>query len=246
MLAAKLGRRLLPALSALMLLTTIGRAQGPADPEKWLREAENAYGGITTYTAVFHKQQRVDGKLLREETILIKFRNPFSLYMRWIAAPYKGSELLYVEGWNGNRAKAHRGGLLRFITFNLDPTNPRLMAGNLRPITETGLGYLVKTVALNVRKANAAGELRFFDRGEDAVGGRKTTVREMVFPKDQAKGYAAYRLVVNQDMASKVLIRIQMYDWNDQLFESYEYENLKLDASLTDADFDPANAAYHF
>jgi len=37
-----------------------------------------------------------------------------------------------------------------------------------------------------------------------------------------------------------------MYDWNDQLFESYEYENLKLDAGLTDADFDPANAAYHF
>jgi len=183
-LAATLGRSLLPALAALMLLTTSGRAQRSTDPEKWLREAEDAYGGINTYTAVFHKQQRVAGKLLQEETILIKFRKPFSLYMRWIAAPYKGSELLYVEGWNGNRAKAHRGGLLRFITFNLDSTNPRLMAGNLRPLTDTGLGYLVKTVALNVRKANTAGELRLFGRGEDTVCGRKTTVREMVFPKD--------------------------------------------------------------
>ena len=110
----------------------------------WVHEAEDAYGRVTCYTAVFHKQQRVDGKLLPEETILIKFRRPFSLYMGWIAEPYKGSELLYVEGWNDNQARTHRGGLLRFVTLNLAPRNPRLMAGNLRPFTDTGIGNGVR------------------------------------------------------------------------------------------------------
>ena len=224
----------------------LGSARGQTEPEKWLKEAEDAYGRVTGYTAIFHKQQRVKGKLLQEETILIKFRRPFSLYMRWIAAPYKGSELLYVEGWNGNRARAHRGGLTRFITRNLDPKNPRLMAGNLRPLTDTGIGYLVKTVAVNVRKASKAGELSFFARGEEMVYGRKTQILEAVFPKDKVKGYDAYRVIVNQDIKSKILVRIQIYDWDDQLFEKYGYEDLKLDAGLTDADFDPENAGYHF
>jgi hypothetical protein len=62
--------------------------------------------------------------------------------MKWIESPYNGSELLYAAGWNEDRIRAHRGGILRFITRNLDPKDPGLMAGNLRPVTSTGVGYL--------------------------------------------------------------------------------------------------------
>ena len=120
------------------------------------------------------------------------------------------------------------------------------MAGNLRPFTDTGIGLLVKTVAVNVRKAIEAGELAFHERGEETVYGRKTQTLEVVFPKDKAKGYDAYRLVINQDMESKILLRIRIYDWGDHLFENYGYEDLKLDARLTDADFDPENPDYDF
>lgn len=245
-LTRNLTRIIRPALLCFAVLTTIGNAPGQTDPEKWLKEAEDAYGTVTGYTAIFHKQQRVSGKLLPEETILIKFRRPSSLYMRWIAAPYKGSELLYVDGWNENRARAHKGGLLQFITRNLDPQSPRLMAGNLRPLTDTGLGYLVTNVAVNIRKAVKAGELEVYERGEETVYRRNTLCREVVFPKDRAKGYDAYRLIINQDTASKILVRIRMYDWDDALFENYGYEDLNLDAGLTDVDFDPEKADYHF
>ncbi len=67
-----------------------GNARGQTNPECWLKEAEAAYHSVTNYTAVFYKRQRVDNKLLREETILIKFRKPFSLYMVWTASPHKG------------------------------------------------------------------------------------------------------------------------------------------------------------
>jgi len=224
-----------------------GGASAALDPEQWLREAEAAYDRVTSYTAVFHKQQRVAGELLRKETILLKCRRtPFSLYMKWIEKPYKGSELLYVAGWNEDRARAHRGGILRFVTFNLDPRHPGLMADNLRPVTSTGIGYLLESVATNIRKAIKAGELAFAELGAETVYGRKTRILQAVFPKEKARDYDGHRFVINQDVESRIPLRIRIYDRDGKLVENYGYENLVLNAPLADADFDPKNPAYRF
>jgi outer membrane lipoprotein-sorting protein len=235
--------------AALFALAAMAAPAGAADsphPEAWLREAEAAYAGVTSYTAIFHKQQRVAGELLPKETILLKFRKPSSFYMKWIESPYKGSELLYAEGWNAGRARVHRGGLLRFITHNLDPRDPGLMADNLRPFTSAGIGFLVDIVAINLRKAIRAGELEFFGRGTEEVYGRRTQVLEAVFPKEKSADYDGHRFVINQDVESKILVRIRVYDRDGQLVENYGYENLALGAPLTDADFDPKNPKYRF
>ncbi len=76
--------------------------------------------------------------------------------------------------------------------------------------------------------------------------GRNTRVLEVVFPKERAKDYDGRRFVVNQDAKSKILVRIRVYDQDDQLVEEYGYENLELNAPLADADFDPKNPEYHF
>lgn len=217
------------------------------DAEQWLQDAEAAYDGVGTYTAIFHKQQRVAGILQPAETILLKCRRtPFSLYMKWIRSPHKGSELLYVAGWNEDRARAHRGGILRFFMADLDPRDPVLMADNLRPVTSTGIGFLLETVAANMRKAIGRGELAFADRGEETVYGRNTRVLEMTFPKEKSGDYDGHRFVVNQDAESGISLRIRVYDRDGQLVENYGYENLVLDAPLGDADFDPKNPAYRF
>jgi hypothetical protein len=234
------------ALFVLAAMAAHGGATDKPDPEEWLKAAEAGYDRVTSYTAVLHKQQRVAGKLLPEETILLKYRRPSSLYMKWIKAPYQGSELLYVEGWNGNRIRAHRGGLLRFVTRNLDPRDPGLMSGNLRPVTSTGIGYLVDIVAINIRKPIKAKQLTFSERGEETVYGRRTKVLEVVFHTQRAGDYDGSRFVINQDVESKILIRIRTYDRDDQLVENYGYDNLDLSAPLADTDFDPKNPEYHF
>ncbi|MGB8434964.1 MAG: DUF1571 domain-containing protein [Burkholderiales bacterium] len=240
-------RTICPALFLLAGMAAPSGVTAKPDPENWFAGAEAAYAGVESYTAIFHKQQRVAGELLAEETILLKCRKkPFSLYMNWLTEPFKGSELLYVAGWNEDRIRAHRGGILRFITVNIDPSDPGLLAGNLRPVTSTGIGYLLQTVALNTRKAIEAGELTFSEGGEVDVYGRSTQILEVVLPRDKAKDYDGARFVINQDLASKILLRIRVYDRDDQLVESYGYENLDLEAPLSDADFDPQNPAYHF
>ena len=87
-------RIILAAAFVFVALVAHGGAADKPDPEQWLSEAEAAYDKVTRYTAIFHKQQRVAGKLLPAETIVLKFRKPSSLYMKWIREPYEGSELL--------------------------------------------------------------------------------------------------------------------------------------------------------
>jgi len=234
------------ALFALAASAVLGGANDKPDPEEWLRKAESAYAKVSGYTAIFHRQQRIGGKLLPEETIFLKFKKPFSVYMHWIKAPLKGSELLYVKGWNENRLRAHRGGILRFITRDLEPNDPALMEHNLRPITSMGIGFLLEGIGTNVRKATKNGELIFVDHGEEPVFGRLTRLIEVSIPKDRAKDYDGCRLVVNQDIESMMLIRIKIYDRDDRLMEYYGYEDLDLGARLTDADFDPKNPEYRF
>ena len=235
-----------------MLVITAMAAHGGGlvdpDPEKWLVEAEAAYDSVESYTAIFHKQQRIASELLEEENIFLKFRKkPYSLYMKWVTEPYKGSELLYVVGWNKGRIKAHRGGFFSFIVRNLDPNNPGLLENDLRPVTSTGVGFLLQTVAINMRKAIKAGVLRFTNRGDENVYDRNTQVMVIdIQPNENAEDYDGAHFVINQDVESKIILRIRVYDRDGRLVENYGYENLNLDAHLSDADFDPKNPEYDF
>jgi outer membrane lipoprotein-sorting protein len=236
--------------SALFLITAMaahGSEIVEPDPEKWLVEAGAAYARVESYTAIFHKQQRIAGELLEEENIFLKFsKKPYSLYMKWVTKPFKGSELLYVVGWNKGRIKAHRGGFFSFIVRNLDPDDPALMKNELRPVTSTGVGFLLQTVAINMRKAIKAGALTFTDRGKENIYGRDTQVKVIDIRHENAEDYDGAQFVINQDVESRILIRIRVYDRDGRLVENYGYENLNLDARLSDADFDPKNPGYDF
>lgn len=234
------------AVALLLPLVAATAAGADSDPEKWIDEAQAAYDRVTNYTAIFHKQQRVEGKLLPEETILVKFRKPASLYMKWIREPYGGSELIYVEGWNDNKVRAHRGGLLRLITRNLSPRDAGLMKDNLRPVTDTGIGFLLAAVANHVRQSTAGEGLRFSEPSEQTLYGRKTQMLELVLPEAHVTEHGGRKLLVYRDVENRLFIAIKVYDRNGELVESYSYERLDLDPQLTTADFDPKNPAYSF
>ena len=215
-------------------------------PENWIRDMEEAYVRIDNYTAIFHKQERVNGKLLEEETIFIKFKRPFKIYMKWIKDPYKGREVLYVEGWNENRMMIYEGRVMGGVTVNFDPKGFIAMKGNRHPIMDSGIGNLVKLIRENFRKGIRNGELELKEHGEETIYGRKTHKVELIFPKDKTKGYYCYRAIINIDVEKNLPLKVQIYDWNNILIENYGYENLKLNVGLTDTDFDPKNPEYKF
>jgi outer membrane lipoprotein-sorting protein len=222
------------------------QAQEKVDPARWLREAEQAFMGVDNYVATFHKQERVEGQLQDEETILFKFKKPFKVYMKWIRPPFQGRELIYVEGWNNSQARIHEGGIFGIITVNINPKGPLAMRRNRHPVTSAGIDRLLRVMAENLRRGTQAGDLTVLGWGEERVYSRKTQRFEAIFPERKAKDYYGRRIIVNLDVENRLPIRIEIYDEEDQLVEKYGYENLKLNPGLTDLDFDPKNPEYKF
>ena len=97
-----------------------------------------------------------------------------------------------------------------------------------------------------MRKAIKAGVLTFTNRGKENIYGRDTQVMVIDIPYENAEDYDGAQFVINQDVESKILLRIRVYDRDGRLVENYGYENLNLDARLSDSDFDPKNPEYDF
>lgn len=205
----------------------------------WLHQAEGLIERTESYTAIFHKQERIKGWLKTKETVFLKFKKPFKVYMKWIEGPGKGREVFYVEGWNRNRILVREPVGLGFVTLNLNPLGPLAMQGSRHPITEAGLGFLIKLLGDNFRKGWLSGELEWKAGGEEMIYGRKTLVVEARFPKKSNHGYYCYRSILNLDLETKIPIRVQVFDWEDRLIGDYGYEHLILNAGLTDKDFEP-------
>ncbi len=217
------------------------------DIESLLNEAQASYKQINDYTGIMYKQERIGKKMYPKETIFFKFAKPFKVYMKWIKDPYKNREMIYVEGWNDNKIRAHEGGLMGVVSVNLDPKGSMAMKGNRHPVTDMGIGNLLKVVQTNVNRAKKNGDsISVIKVGEEKVFGVDSIKLEATFPKEKEKGYYCYRAVFWVDKERKLPNKIMVYDWDDQLVEDYSYENLKFNVGLTDKDFDPSNKEYNF
>ncbi len=207
--------------------------------EEWFRQAEALLDRTESYTAVFHKQERVKGTLKTRETVLLKFKKPFKVYMRWIEGPGKGREVYYVCGWNDNRMLVREPALRGAVTLNLHPQSPLAMQGSRHPITEVGLDRMIKLFGDNLQRVWGSNGFELRRGQEETLFERWVLPVEIVFPKDRQNGYYCYRSIISFDLEKKIPIRVRNFDWEDRLIEDYGYEALRLHAGLTDADFDP-------
>jgi len=82
--------------------------------------------------------------------------------------------------------------------------------------------------------------------GAEVLYGRQTQRVEILSPRKSARDYYCYRATLNLDFEKKVPIKVQIYDWGNNLIEDYGYEDLRLNAGLSDADFSPKNPEYRF
>jgi hypothetical protein len=241
-----MSRIIILAAAIIFCCPSLNAAYEIQELDNLLQRGEALLSATDSYTALFHKQERINARLTDKETIYLKFKKPFNVYMKWINEPYKGRESLYVEGNNGNRIKVHECGLASMITLNLDPKGTLIMQGSRHPITDSGLENLVKLIRVNLKKGLKTGEVGSRSHGEESVYGQRTHKVEIIFPGNPKRGYYCYRAVLNIDVITELPIKVQIYDWNNEIVESYGYEDVRLDARLSEADFDPDNPGYRF
>jgi outer membrane lipoprotein-sorting protein len=207
---------------------------------------EQAYSQVQDYTATFYKQERVKGRLLTRETMQLKFRKPFGVYLRWTDA-FEGREALYVRGWNDDKIRAHQGSFPD-VTVDLRPEASLAMRGNRHPITQLGFGEVIKLMVRDARLSEARPQdgVVYTDLGESTVYGARSRCIEATAPVRNYSPYYATRAKICFNVKTKMPTRITIWDGEDNQIEDYGFEDVKLNVGLTDADFDPENPAYNF
>jgi outer membrane lipoprotein-sorting protein len=206
------------------------------DPHDIMQRMSRAYDGIRDYTALFLKRERIDGKLQDLEMIELRFQEPFKLYMAW-QTPYQGRALTYIEGENDNKMLVNPGGLLQFVRFSLDPNGALATRNAHHTVRQAGLRYTISLLMREYYRGMQHRQMHLHWRGVAEVDERPAYHIEFVGPPDKGAGYYAYRSEIWVDQEYFLPTKLRIYDWDDQLYEDYEYRRLQINPGLGPAAF---------
>jgi hypothetical protein len=189
------------------------------------------------YTGVLYKQERIKGKLGKEQVVEFKFRErPYSIFMRWIKNPGKIDKLLYIEKQNENKMLLHPAGLLGFIkSIEKDPYDKEVLKSTRKPCTEFGLLKVMQGLAEEYELDEGRSKIttKFIRQFEE--GKREYVLLEQIYDNPE-KGEVAKR-VITYDVKMMLPTQRQVYDSQNNLLYKYSYTNLKFNRGLTDKDF---------
>lgn len=237
--------------------TAATAGQHPLEPALELAQRGLAQlrANVKDYSCTMVKRERIDGKLGEHQYIFLKVRHePFSVYLYFLAPDdVKGQEVIYVAGRNDGNMLAHAGSGVRAMvgTVSLKPDGALAMQGNRYAVTEIGVENLAKRLVEVAQHDKQFGEceVNFFPNAK--VNGRICTCVQVVHPVPRRNfRFHLARVFIDDELL--IPVRYEAYDWPHEqggqpvLMEEYTYMNVKTNNGFTDADFDPANAAYKF
>jgi hypothetical protein len=193
------------------------------------------------YTCTFIKQERINGTLLDEQTIEVKFmQTPFSVAMKWVKNAPMGERTLYVEGKHDNQMLVQPKGMYAVFTggtVTRDPRGEDVMKNTLRPITMYGFRRTLESLLEVYELAAKRGENVDSYLGVRNVAGRKALVLQRDLPA--RKDYPAKQTTWYLDTEYLVVTRLEGTDWDDQLQCTYTSKDITFNVGLKDSDFTP-------
>ncbi len=240
-------RRVLPGAAVFMLLGATPATGQPPEVADLIRRMQVAYMSIEDYTAKFVRRERIGGKLRDPETIVLKYRKPGQIYMRWTQGKAAGREIIVVKGRDDDRALIHELGWKAWFTIVIAPDSPLVLEESRHPITDVGLGRLIDLLATGTQRSIAHGGLAWKELppADFPSPGRANRRVELISPRPVAN-CSCQRAVVTIDVATELPTAAETFDGNYRLLGTYEYHDVSLNPGLTDRDFDPKNPDYKF
>jgi hypothetical protein len=228
------------------------------------RDALKSIDQINDYTCRIIKQERIRGELQPQEFMDAKIRQrkvqngkivqPLSVYLKFVApANVAGREVVWIEGKNNNKLRAHEGGAAgRFLpSVWLDPDGALAMRGQLHPIYDIGVENLVLKLIERGEKELKYEEcdVKFIPGAK--INGRVCTVLQVLHPV-QRPHFEFQKAEIFIDTQLNIPTRYAAYFWpaktgeSEPVLEAYTYLNVKTNVGLVDADFDSENPNYNF
>ncbi len=222
------------------------QSEAELDVRRFIQNWQRRYLEMTDYTGEWILEEQ-HGERFLTRTMAFKFRKPFEVYFSWkTTTPHGRGEALFRHGWNNERVRFR-------TTFAAIP-----MIGDLKPeefLSRWGFRYTPEAFGLN-RVIGALHErllrewlrenVQVHFRGLQTCFGLACYAIEFRFPRNLENEGASARILTHWDIASRLLVRSEEFDWEDKLRVRQEFRNLQLNVALRDLDFDPANTSYGF
>ncbi len=207
-----------------------------------LLKAKNRADSLTDYTLTLTKQERVGGKLLPQDTVLIKFKKPLSLYIKNLNGKHINREVIYVKDMNDNKMIVSPAGLFGGLSVRISPDHIMAKRESRHTITEAGLPNIMTRMAQMIEndKKKSGSSLTATYLGEGYCSPER-----VIRVRIDNSSYAP-RTEIALDASTLLPVEITSYDTDGSLLEYYRYRDITTNVGLTDADFDPKNPAYHF
>lgn len=182
-----------PGLAAAILAMALGG--GPADaapqPRTILAEMKTAVDRTPAYRCQQRKRELFGERMAPEQILLVKYWGG-RIYLRVVAGPMTGAEVLYVPTWNRSKVLIHKGSFPD-LTLTLDRHGSLMMTNQHHSIEDAGFEQLAAGLLDRVRRAHEAGEAELRYRGEAQIQGRLADVVEISTPPRIAGRYTVGR-----------------------------------------------------
>lgn len=212
-----------------------------------IQNMQEAHASLEDYVTILHEKKIVDDGESTTDKILLKFKKPYSVYLRWLNGDHQGREVIYVEGANDGNMWVHNGSFPD-ITLCLSPELCQALSNGRYSVKEAGVGFIVDTIArdLDRNEGRPVDQVRCVDHGEAVVLGEKSRCLELISPPSEDSGFFSHRAYLCQSSRTGLLNKITLWDHQNKMVEDYGFENTMKNVGLTAKDFDPENPDYDF
>ena len=214
----------------------LARAMRETPPEDLVATALAVVERLGTYRVRMVKRERIGGRLRPAQEIDLFVREvPWAVRLHYVAGPARGRVVVHDPRIRADALRVRDGGLLSLLGPVWIGTESRwARLDSNRAIGEAGLGSLLQRFRRDLERAAPGGGFRVEHRGFDGAG-RYCAL--WVAPGEGA-GFESAQTLVCADLAAGIPGRVEAYDANGALLESYDFSGL-VPVAVPDDFFDP-------
>lgn len=203
-----------------------------------LAEAKASHAKLVDYSGHILLQERLRNELQPEQTAEVRIRiAPRAVAVKFLAPSSQvGRELIFVDGRNGNKARAKAAGTFGSLAFaNVAISDSKAAVTARMSLADVGIAAMIERIE---RALATEAKLRnpVFISAADYTFAKKTVTRfEIIFERSHALRDAA-KFVVCIDPDTKLPVRLEVHDAT--LREAISYVNLSFNQGISDAPFE--------
>ena len=198
---------------------------------------DNYKKNIRNYQGLLHKQERINGKLRKSQSINVWFREaPFSVLMKWEKNPKSIDKLLYVEGQNKDKMIVHPTGAFAWVkSVKKHPRCKEALKNSLRTCDQFGFYRNMQSIIDMLKAAKKTDSLKMRYLATNIIDGRSYIKTETTL---NVKNYPCTKLIMDIDTKHMVPTKLTFYDCNGKLLSQYGFTDLKLNQGIDSKTFD--------